>query len=65
MGETQENSHSPKCPPFSTIVSSRQGRMLGAVVWSFRGEESSSYRDGKPVFAVPAEVMGHRVDSDL
>lgn len=26
---------------------------------------SSSHRDGEPAFAVPAEVMGHGVDSGL
>ena len=32
----------------NTTFSERQKRMLGEVVWDFKGEEGNSHKDGKP-----------------
>ena len=60
-----------KALTLKTIFNQRQKRMLGVVVWDFKGQEGNSHEDGKAnvwqinVCWATTETMGHRVDSDL
>lgn len=49
MGETQENcvTKMAKAFPLNTIFNYKQKRILGVVVWDFKGEENNSHKDGE------------------